>query len=307
MIQFLMLLLLISVIISINMLGIYGKPPTRTKSIMYEEHVIAIDAAGILGGDDMLANPDPNPTVPAWARGVEEVAVLALSNGDVLGASNAWAIISGAGFPDGPHQIPLGAHGSENIDLANTGAPSTPLSDMGLRCLSGGEYQIQFMVTGDGQQDFGCSIELTFQDKSVRQPKQWVSRNVTSAVVNVDVPGVTLAGAALPNINPGNSTLIGGFIGCGAGDMAALGCHHIMCKASQGLVDNQEVQIAGVGGELIIGHGAHIPPTQRVGIAWQIKDGEPVYISFRGVIEAGIMDAAASFGFVKGRERDLGV
>lgn len=270
----------------------------RTQSVVFEELIIAIDAAGLLQGDDMDQNADPQTFAPSWAHGVETAAVLALSNGDQLGASNAIAIIQGPAFPDGPHHIPLGGHGGENIDLANEGASSTPLIDLGLRVKPGKSYTVSFQVNGDTMDEFGCSIELVFQDEPVREPKFWISRNNTTAVVNVEVPGVTPAGGALPNIPPGDSVVIGGVIGCGAGDMAALGVNHIISKLSRGTIDHQEILLSGVGGELIIGSGAHISPTQRHHIGILVKPNTGVYTEFMSIIEAGVMDGVISLGFV---------
>lgn len=272
----------------------------KTKSVIFEELIIAIDAAGALQGDDMDQNADPQTFSPAWAHGCETLHVLALSNGDALGASNVTGTLAGDAFPDGPHQIPMGGHGGENVILANEGSKPTALIDMGIKVNPSSSYTVTYQSTGDTQDEFGCSMEIVWQADEVRQRKQWISRNVTTAVVDVEVPAVTLAGAALPNIPPGGSTMIGGVIGSCAGDMAALGVNHLIAKASNGLVDDQEILLGGVGGELIVGSGAHLEPTQRAFINWPIKSGEPIFVEFMSIIEAGVMDGLVSFGFVKG-------
>lgn len=293
MIPLILSMILISMLLCISLGG-------RTKSKILEELIVAIDAAGALQGDDMDQNPDPQLFSPAWAHGVETLHVLALGNGDQLGASNVTATLAGSAFPDGPHQIPMGGHGGENADLANEGSRPTPLVDLGIKVNPSSSYTVTFQSTGDAQDEFGCSCEIMWQAEEVRQRKQWVSRNVTTAVVDTEVPSVTLAGAALPNIPPGGSTMIGGVIGSCAGDLAALGVNHLITKARGGLKDDQEILLGGVGGELIIGSGAHIEPTQRVGIEWPIEPNEAIYVEFMSTIEAGVMDGLVSFGFVKG-------
>jgi hypothetical protein len=246
---------------------------------MFEELLVAIDFAGRLQGDDMDQNADPQTFSPAWANGVDEAFGLALSNGDQL------------------HVIPIGGHGGENIDLANEGSAPYRFQDLGIKVNGGAPYTVSFQTTGDTQDEFGCSFELKFQDDEVRQRKFWRSRNVTTAVVNVEVPGVTLAAAALPNVPTENSMEIGGTIRCMAGDMAALGVNHAMAKLSN-CVDNQELNLGGVGGELIIGAGAHVSPTQSLYDHILLKEKTPVNVQFMSIIEAGVVDCALSLGFV---------
>jgi len=276
-----------------------GMNSTQTQSVIFEEHVVAIDFAGRLLGDSMDGIADPQTFTPAFAHGIEDAFGLALSNGDVLGASNAWAILAGPAFPDGPHEIPIGGQGNENIILANEGSAPFAFHDLGIKVIPGASYTISFQVTGDAAQDFGCSFEIKFQDDEVRQRKFWRSRNVTTAVVDVDIPGVTLLAAALPNVPLENSLEIGGTIRCMAGDMAALGVNHGIAKISN-CVDAQEVLLGGVGGELIVGSGAHVSPTQSLYDHILLKEKTPVNIQFRSIIEAGIVDCALSLGFVHG-------
>jgi len=78
--------------------------------------------------------------------------------------------------------------------------------------------------------------------------------------------------------------------------MAALGCHHIVAILSGGCQPRQECLLAGVGGELVIGAGAHIPPSQRF-VNYPVKSKTNVYVEFRGVNEAGVMQGGVSIGF----------
>lgn len=271
--------------------------PGQTQSVVFEELLVAIDAAGQLQGDDMDQGANPQTFAPDWANGVEKVAVLALGNGDQLGASNVIGIVSGPAFPDGPHELPMGGDGGENIDLRNEGSPPTVFTDMGMRVLPGLKYRVDFQSAGDAQDEFGCSMEITFQDIEVETPKHWESTAVTTAVVDVEVQGTDLNQDA-GTIPPGNSIEIGGVITCGAGDMAALGVNHIINKIKNGVVDEQQFICGGVGGELVIGSGAHISPSQRTHLAIKLKGKTAIYSEFMSIIEAGIMDGVAAFGFV---------
>jgi hypothetical protein len=270
---------------------------SQEQSVVFEELIVAIDFAGRLQGDDMEQNANPQTNTPAWAHGVEKAAVIAMSCGDQLGASTALAIISGSAFPDGPHEIPLGGHGGENIDLANEGAAPVILVDLGMRCIPSAPYRVDFQVQGDTQDEFGCAIELIFQDDEVETPKRWVSRAATTAAVNVEVQGTDVAQAAA-TVPPFTSTEIGGIIGCGAGDMAALGVHAIVAKTSVGTVDDNSFLLAGVGGELIIGAGAHISPSQRTHCHYKVKESTNIMVELMGIFEAGVMDGIVSLGFV---------
>jgi hypothetical protein len=269
----------------------------RTQSVIFEELIVAIDAAGKLQGDDMEQGANPKTFSPAWAQGIEQMHVLAMSNGDQLGASVILAILSGAAFPDGPHEIPIGGHGGENIDLANEGSKPTPLIDMGIVVKPGKTYKIEFQALGDTMDEFGCSVELVFQDEPVRQPKHWESLNATTATVNVEVQGTDLSSTAT-TLSPGDSVDIGGFIGCAAGDMAALGVNHLVGRLSKALEDDSDFILGGVGGELIIGSGAHLEPTQRAFVSYRVKKNQNVYGEFMSIIEAGVMSGAYALGFV---------
>lgn len=291
MLNLLLLFAVISIILAVMV--------SQTQSVAFEELLIAIDAAGALGGDDMEANADPINVSPPWAHGIEQMAVSAMSNGDQLGASNVIVILDGPAFPHGPHEIPCGGHGGENIDLTNEGSDPAILVDLGIVVLPGLPYTVQFQSTGDTQDEFGCCAELIFQEAEVRQPKRWIARNQTTAAVNADLATVDRLGAALPNVPSGGSRMIGGVIGCASGDMAALGCHTLLAKLSGGVVDPQSLILGAVGGELIIGAGAHIKPSQRTHLAIMVKELESVYVEIRGVNEAGVMDGVVSLGFVQ--------
>lgn len=273
--------------------------PGQTQSVIFEELLVEIDAAGALGGDSMEGVDDPVNVTPPWAHGIDKMMVIAVGNGDQLGASNVIAILDGPGFEHGPHEVPLGGHGGENIALANEGVAPTAFEDMGIVVNHGLPYTVTFQSNGDVQNEFGCAIELIFQDESVREPKRWIARNQTTAAVDADLATVDRLGAALPNVPSGGSTRIGGVIGCGCGDLAALGVHAIVGKASGGVKDPQSFLLGGIGGELIVGSGAHVSPSQRTHIAVIVKDLEAVYTEMRGIFEAGIMDGVVSFGFVQ--------
>lgn len=70
------------------------------QSVCFEELLIAIDAAGILQGDDMRGNANPQSFAPAFAHSIEEMSVIYGSNIDQLGKSAAYAILAGSAFPD---------------------------------------------------------------------------------------------------------------------------------------------------------------------------------------------------------------
>lgn len=270
--------------------------PGRTQSVVFEELITAIDVAGKLQGDDMEQNANPQTFAPGWAHGVEKVAVLALSNGDQLGAAIAIAIISGEAFPDGPHELVMGGHAGENADLANEAQPATVLKKLGIRVKPGGEYRVEFQVQGDTQDEFGCSAEIIFQDDEVEQPTFWISSAVTTATVDVEARGTNSSQTA-QSIGARGSRMIVGAIGCAVGDMAALGVNHLVWKGSVALEDAQSILLGGVGGELIIGSGASNPPTQRTDLAIHVKEKTSVYSEFMSIIEAGVMDGAISLGF----------
>ena len=61
-----------------------GMNSTQTQSVIFEEHVVAIDFAGRLVGDSMDGIADPQTFSPAFAHGIDDAFGLALSNGDVL-------------------------------------------------------------------------------------------------------------------------------------------------------------------------------------------------------------------------------
>jgi hypothetical protein len=190
----------------------------------------------------------------------------------------------------------MGGHGGENIDLANEGQAATMLVDMGIRVTPGASYTVSFFVAGDTQDEFGCSLELVFQDEEVETPKQWQYLGATTVTVNVLAQGTDRTQTAR-TLDPGPSTEIGGIIGCCVGDMAALGVNHGVAIATGG-VERQEWLLGGVGGELIIGAGASNPPTQKHHLHCQVKPGESVRIDFMSIIEAGVVDCAISVGFV---------
>jgi hypothetical protein len=269
----------------------------RTQSVVFEELLTAYLVAGKLQGDDMDGNANPQTNTPSWAHGVEIVIPGFSSNGDALGQVGGIAIISGPGFPDGPHEIVLGAHGGENVDLANSGMSPPPLIDMGLRVKPGGAYKVEFMAEGDADAEEACSIELVFQDEEVRQPKHWETSTKVTSTVDVDARGRDTTQTAA-SINPGDSTEIGGVIGAGAGDFAALGCNHIICRLTKGVVDEQQILLACVGGELIIGSGLTLPVTQRAFVSYLVKKNTSIYVAFRTIIEAGVMLGMISIGFV---------
>lgn len=259
---------------------------------------MALDFAGRLIADNMRAVADVVEYVPDWATGIEEIMVLALSNGDALGASVAFMIIEGTGIKDSPQQIIIGGHGGENVILANEGCRPTPLHDMGIALNPGGDYTISFQTLGDTQDEFGCSVELIFTSNGVREAKQWVARGVITAAVNANVEAENLNAVAV-TLSSAGSSKIGGVIGCAAGDMAALGVNHVVALLSGGCQPDQECLLGGVGGELIVGSGAHIEPSQRI-VNYPIPSVKKnVIIMIRGTIEAGVIMGGLSIGFVQ--------
>lgn len=267
------------------------------QSVCFEELLVAIDAAGILQGDDMRGNANPQSFAPSFAHSIEEVSVVYASNLDALGKSAAYAILSGTAFPDGPHQILLGAAGGENVDLANEAVGATVLKDMGIRVNPGGEYIVQFEETGDTVDEGVCVIQLQFNSRSPRQPKKWTASAIETAVVNTNVQGQNLAQAnAL--IAPGASREIGSIIKCAAMDFDPLGCHAAVCILSQGCSPTQEILCGGGGGELIIGAGSTVMPTQEVDCQYTVTPNQGIYVEFRGVGEAGTIMGAVSLGLV---------
>lgn len=289
MIQILMVLVICAVLLAVQMAG-------RSQSVVFEELITAIDFAGRLQGDNLEQGSNPQTRSPGWAHGVDIVAVLAMGNGDQLGAGNVLAILSGDAFKDGPHEIPMGGHGGENADLANEASPPTVLTNMGLRIRPGATYRIDFQSGGDTQDEYGCSFELVFQDEEVEQPKFWISSAITTTTVDVEAQGSDLT-QTVSTIDPRSSSMIGSIIGCATGDMAALGVNHLVWKGTVGLEDPQGVILGGVGGELVIGSGAHNSPTQRQ-VSMLLKDSTSVMSEFMSIIEAGVMDGVIALGFV---------
>lgn len=270
----------------------------RTKAVTFEEILTDIDLAGRLQGDNMEGGANPITFAPSWAQGVERMIVSAVSNGDALGAEAMVCVIQGSAFPDGPHEIPIGASGGEDVDIIAAGVAGTVLQDLGLRVNGGGEYYVYFQMTGEDGGEAGCVATLIFQDQAVRQPKRWVCREDQGAAV-ADYPMDDLAGneASIPT---GPSSEIGGIIGAHASDGAALGCGASVIKLSKGVVDDQEILIGAFGGELVTSEGDTQPPTQLVDAQIPCKPGDHIYIELRNVLEdSGTTSAAVSLGLVQ--------
>lgn len=269
----------------------------RNQSVSFEELIVVIDTAGRLQGDNMRGIANPQTTTPGWAHGIEQVIVCFTSPLDALGQVAGMAVLEGSAFPDGPHEIVLGAVAGEDVNIHAGGVKATAFVDMGIRVVPGANYTVTFMIGGDTIGEAACSIELLFQEEEVRQPKRWVWSEETIAAVDTNVQGTNSTQVAeAPGC--GGSETIGGVIGASAGDLAALGNMHGVMILTEGVLDRQEILLGGVGGELITGEGVTNPPTQRAFIDYPTKPEGSVYIEFRGVIEAGQCVCAASIGFV---------
>lgn len=244
----------------------------------------------------MRGNANPQTFAPDWANGIEEAIGLALGNGDQLGASVVYCILEGAAFPNGPHELLIGGHGGENQDLTATGSPGINLKDLGIVVVGGGQYRVFFQSVGDTQDEFGCSIELVFTSDGVREPKHWVASAVVTAAVDTPVQGADLLAVA-GTVSPGASVKIGGVIKGAAGDLAALGVNHVVAILSGGCAPTQEILCGGVGGELNISAGEKGSVSMRT-CNYTVLSKTNVYVEFRGTIEAGVIMAGISIGFV---------
>lgn len=269
----------------------------RTQSVVFEELITVYQAAGIAQGDNMEGDANPKTFAPSWAKGVEVVVAGFASNGDALGQTGGLGTVSGPAFPDGPHEIVLGCHGGENVDLTHQGMKGEPLVDMGMRVKGGLSYRVQFMAEGDADAEEGCSLELVFQDAPVRQPKHWEYSGVVTATVDTDLQGRDST-QTTTSISPGDSTEIGGAIGAMGCDAAALGLQGNVCKLSKGVEDDQEILLGVSGGELNVGSGHLNAPTQRHHVSYKVKAKTNVYVAFRGIFEAGVSLGMISLGFV---------
>jgi len=260
--------------------------PGRKQSRCYEEISAVIDIAGIAQMDDMDANADVQPRAPQWAHGIEEIAVSASCNGDALGSGVAFLILSGNAFTNGPHAIPIAGYGGEVVIERSDGVAATVLHDLGIKVTPGGEYILQIETVGEDGGEVGAIVELIFQAAAVRKPKQWIPREEQVAAVDADIAMATLAQVAAP-VDAGPSNLIDGVIIAMGSDLAALGCCSGVVKISQGTVDEQHINAGSWGGELIVGDGDVVPPSQRVDAGYALKGGEPIVVEARMVNEDG--------------------
>jgi hypothetical protein len=266
------------------------------KRVCFEELLIAIDVAGRLQGDDMQGNANPQKFAPKWANSIEEISVVCASNIDALGKSIGYAILEGSAFPDGPHEICMGGAGAEDVDAAHSPVPATPLKDMGIRVNGGGDYTVNFQWVGDTVDEGVFCIQLTFDSKAPRKPKQWIARMIETAAVNTNVQAQTLAAVAA-TVLPGNSQFIDGIIKATSMDFAALGCHAGVMLLSDGCPPN-EILCGGGGGENQTAAGGNTVPTQETDCQIPLN-GDPIYVEARGVGEAGTISVGVSLGLTK--------
>lgn len=263
---------------------------------VFEELIIAIDAAGELQGDNMRFVANPQSFSPDKARSIEEIGVSFGSNIDQLGMSVAVAILDGAAFPDGPHHIILGGAGGQDINIHSGHEPCTQFNDMGIRVVPNAQYTVHFRIVGLTVDEGVCTIQLTFQDKPARVPKRWKWAGQETAVVNTPVQTQNIDQVAEAMSSDG-STMIDGILKCSVRQHLALGCQGGVIILSDAVTPRQEVLCGAGGSELITGEGAHCPPTQETDCQIPVLPNKLIFIESVGVGEAGTIMNGISLGF----------
>ena len=263
---------------------------------VFEELVVAIDAAGELQGDNMRFVANPQSFSPEGARAIEELGVAWGSPIDQLGMSVAVAILDGAAFPDGPHHIILGAGGGQDIDTSGRHQPCTPLKDMGIRVIGNAQYTVHFRTVGLTVDEGVCTIQLTFQDKAPRVPKRWKFAGQQTAAVNTPVQTQNIDQVAEAMSSDG-STMIDGIIKISARQMLALGTQGGVIILSDAVTPRQEILCGAGGSELITGENDTVIPTQEFDCQIPVLPNKLIYIESVGVGEAGTIMNGISLGF----------
>lgn len=263
---------------------------------VFEELVIAIDAAGELQADNMRFVANPQSFSPDKAQGIEEIFVNFGSNVDQLGMSVAVAILDGAAFPDGPHHIILGAAGGQDIDVSGNHLPAIALKDMGIRVIPNAQYTVHVRAVGLTVDEGVCAIQLTFQDRAVRVPKRWKFAGIETAAVNTPVQTENIDQVAEAMSSDG-STLIDGIIKVSARQHLALGGQAGVIILSDAVTPRQEVLCGAGASELITGEGCLTPPTQEFDCQMPVLPNKLIYIESVGVGEAGTIMNGVSLGF----------
>ncbi len=263
---------------------------------VYEELIIAIDAAGELQGDNMRFVANPQSFSPEKAGCIEEAFVNFGSVVDQLGMSVAVAVLDGPAFPDGPHHIPLGAAGGQDIDVSGNHLPAIPLLDLGIRVVPNAQYTVHFRIVGLTVDEGVCSIQLNFQDKPPRVAKRWKFAGIETAVVNTPVQTENIDQVAEAMSSDG-SEMIDGIIKVSARQHLALGGQVGVIILSDAVVPRQEILCGGGASELITGEGALTPPSQEFDCQIPVLRNKLIFIESVGVGEAGTIMNGISLGF----------
>lgn len=268
----------------------------------FEELIIAIDLAGTLQLDNFRFVANPQTFAPddvnGKAQALEEIGVVFGCNNDQLGKSAAYIILDGDAFVDGPHEILVGMAGGELIDGGHAIVKTTHLMDMGIRVKAGAQYTVQGRIVGDTIDEGVISCQLTFSDKPPRKPKRWVGVAIETAVVNTPVQGENLIQNA-EGISTGGSVIIDGLIKGSSMDFAALGSHVGGFILSDAIFPRQEVICGGGGGELVVGAGDIIGPSQEFDCQIPCDKRKLIFAESVGVGEAGTIMNALSIGFLQ--------
>ncbi|MCK5606122.1 hypothetical protein KAR91_29760 [Candidatus Pacearchaeota archaeon] len=265
-----------------------------------EELVVAIDLAGELQMDDLRFVANPQKFAPddvhGVAKSIEEMGVVFGCNVDQLGKSAAFITLTGDAIVDGPMHILAGLAGGELIDGGHAIVKTTGLMDLGIRIKGGEEYQAFARIVGDTVDEGVVACQTTFSDKAPRVPKKWVGLAIETAVVNTPVQTENLNQVAVA-ISSGGSELIDGIIKGSAMDFAALGSHAGYIILSDAVFPRQEILCGGGGGELIVGAGDIIGPSQEFDCQIPCDARKLIYAESVGVGEAGTIINAMSLGF----------
>ncbi len=266
----------------------------------FEELIVAIDLAGSLQMDNMrfVANPQTfaPDDVQGKAQSIEEIGVAFGCNNDQLGKSAAYMILEGDAFIDGPHEILAGLAGGELIDGGHAIVKTTPLADMGIRVKAGAQYTVTGRIVGDTIDEGVIAGQLTFSSEAPRAPKRWVGVAIETAVVNTPVQGENLIQNA-EGISSGGSSFIDGIIKGSSMDFAVLGSHAGVFILSDAVFPRQEILCGGGGGELVIGAGDIIGPSQEFDCQIPCDKKKLIFAESVGVGEAGTIMNAMSLGF----------
>lgn len=269
----------------------------REQWIGFEELLDVVDFAGRLRTDDWDGNADESQQAPDWAHGVEKISIAGGSNGGGLGSAVLFLVCAGSAFPDGPHELAICGTGAELIDGKHDSVPAFVFKDLGLRVKPNGDAKFWLEMVGEDVGEMGAIGSICWQKDPVRQPKTWKGFEIQVAAANADVQCADLEQVA-GTISPDDSTEIGGVIATAGSDFAALGVGGAGFKLQTGVKDEQHFPCSTHGGELIIGAGDTVPPTQYH-TAIPVKKNTNIYVAARMMLEdGGTVAVGGSIGFV---------